>query len=155
MECGGQCLLTDSCSAFQFLENTCRLLDSTYLYRDTTDTSVAQIYMVDSDWAMRGTIQIFPLVNEHCLNKLNVFQLIILVLNYTMIVDTTWTLWTGWSNCDQICNTGDRHRDRQCPGSVPKGVPSKTAQYGGQRDCYGNSRVTHNTRCNTHYCNRM
>ena len=69
MECGGQCLLTGTCSAFQFLENTCRVLDATYLYRDKTDTSTTPIYMVDAKWAMRGTIQIFPLFKKYCLNN--------------------------------------------------------------------------------------
>ena len=56
MECGGQCLLTASCSAFRFIEggNTCYLYDATYLYRDKTDTSEVPIYMEDSKWALQG-----------------------------------------------------------------------------------------------------
>ena len=54
VECGGQCLLTSTCSAFQFLENNCLLLNPTYLYRDKTDTTGTDVYMEDSKWAMRG-----------------------------------------------------------------------------------------------------
>ena len=74
---------------------------------------------------------------------------------FSITVATTWTLWNSWSSCNQICNTGSRYRDRQCPGSVPLGDinrPPKTAQYGGQRDCANNPRHTEN--CNTFYCNR-
>ena len=56
VECAGQCLLTPSCSAFQTSDSYCRLLDSTYLYRDKTDTTGTPIYMVESKSAMQGKI---------------------------------------------------------------------------------------------------
>lgn len=71
------------------------------------------------------------------------------------IVDTTWTPWDSWSDCNQICDTGTRFRNRQCPGSNPVGrinIPPKTAQYGGERDCSGDPYEEPN--CNTHYCSR-
>ena len=70
-------------------------------------------------------------------------------------MDTIWTSWNSWSTCTEICNTGTRYRDRQCPGSVPLGTinrPPKTAQYGGERDCYGDPRETVN--CNELTCAR-
>ena len=71
------------------------------------------------------------------------------------LVATTWTLWNAWSTCNQICDTGTKYRDRQCPGSNPLGTinkPSKTPQYGGERDCSGDTREQPN--CNTHSCSR-
>ena len=67
----------------------------------------------------------------------------------------TWTQWDQWSTCNQICDTGTQYRNRQCPGSNPKGSinkPSKIPQYGGNRDCYGDPRQERN--CNTHLCSR-
>ena len=72
-----------------------------------------------------------------------------------ILVDTTWTLWNSWTACNQICDTGTKYRDRQCPGSNPLGTinkPAKTPQYGGERDCAGDSREQPN--CNTHSCSR-
>ena len=145
MECAGQCLLTPSCSAFQSSDSYCRLLDSTYLYRDKTDTTGTPIYMVESKSAMQGK-NLLGMNSNFMFMYCNVFSI---------TVATTWTLWNSWSGCNQICNTGSRYRDRQCPGSVPLGDinrPPKTAQYGGQRDCANNPRHTEN--CNTFYCNR-
>ena len=72
-----------------------------------------------------------------------------------ILVDTTWTLWNSWTACNQICDTGTKYRDRQCAGSNPLGTinkPAKTPQYGGERDCAGDSREQPN--CNTHSCSR-
>ena len=72
-----------------------------------------------------------------------------------VLVATTWTLWNAWSTCNQICDTGTKYRDRQCPGSNPLGTinkPGKTPQYGGERDCSGDTREQPN--CNTHSCSR-
>ena len=72
-----------------------------------------------------------------------------------ILVATTWTLWNAWSTCNQICDTGTKYRDRQCPGSNPLGTinkPAKTPQYGGERDCSGDTREQPN--CNTHSCSR-
>ena len=72
-----------------------------------------------------------------------------------LLVSTTWTLWNAWSTCNQICDTGTKYRDRQCPGSNPLGTinkPGKTPQYGGERDCSGDTREQPN--CNTHSCSR-
>ena len=44
-------------------------------------------------------------------------------------VDTTWTNWSDWSSWTYECDGREKHRDRQCPGSFPKGevnIPSKT-----------------------------
>ena len=68
---------------------------------------------------------------------------------------TTWTLWDAYSSCTEICDTGTKFRNRQCAGSNPVGhinKPSKTAQYGGERDCAGDSYEEPN--CNEHSCSR-
>ena len=55
MECGGQCLLTASCSAFHFSDqNSCQLYDATYLYKDKTDNPGTSVYMQDDLWNQRG-----------------------------------------------------------------------------------------------------
>ena len=67
----------------------------------------------------------------------------------------TWTAWDNWSTCSELCDTGTTYRNRQCPGSNTKGSinkPSKTAQYGGNRDCVGETREQKN--CNTFLCSR-
>ena len=53
MECGGQCLLTPSCSAFRFDDNSCQLYDANYLYKDKTDDGM-EVYMHDTLWNQRG-----------------------------------------------------------------------------------------------------
>lgn len=78
---------------------------------------------------------------------------------FSLQVDTTWTQWDGWSACDQMCDTGSQYRNRQCPGSNPRGQinkPAKTAQYGGERDCAnsGNTGAKQEQNCNTFDCNR-
>ena len=58
-----------------------------------------------------------------------------------------------------MCDTGSQYRNRQCPGSKPRGQinkPAKTAQYGGERDCAnsGSTGSKHEQNCNTFECNR-
>ena len=72
----------------------------------------------------------------------------LIVLKY--LVNAGWTSWGSWSSCTQICQSGTKQRNRQCAGSRPKRAP-KTAQYGGERDCSGNSWQW--VYCNTHKCN--
>ena len=62
VECGGQCLLTPSCSAFRFDDNSCQLYDATYLYKDKTDNGM-DVYMHDTLWNQRGNTRILSLVN--------------------------------------------------------------------------------------------
>ena len=57
VECGGQCLLTPSCSAFRFDDNSCQLYDATYLYKDKTDDGM-EVYTHDTLWNQRGTPKI-------------------------------------------------------------------------------------------------
>ena len=57
VECGGQCMLTSTCSAFQFTDGEeCRLFEATYLYKDVTDNNIHQVYMEDTLWNQRGNI---------------------------------------------------------------------------------------------------
>ena len=72
-------------------------------------------------------------------------------------VDTAWTDWSDWSSWSYECDRRDKHRDRQCPGSLPRGevnIPSKTPQFGGKRDCDGNPReekTSYSPVCNGKY----
>ena len=68
MECGGQCLLTPSCSAFRFDDNSCQLYDATYLYKDKTDNGM-DVYMHDTLWNQRGNTRILSLVNVFFVNR--------------------------------------------------------------------------------------
>ena len=60
VECGGQCLLTPSCSAFRFDDNSCQLYDATYLYKDKTDDGM-EAYIHDTLWNQRGNTRILRL----------------------------------------------------------------------------------------------
>ena len=70
-------------------------------------------------------------------------------------VSSAWTEWNDWSEWSYICNSASRYRDRQCPGSVPKGQinkPEPTPQFGGERDCDGDFRETQSR--SSPICNR-
>ena len=51
-------MLTPSCSAFRFDDNSCQLYDATYLYKDKTDDGM-EVYMHDTLWNQRGNARIF------------------------------------------------------------------------------------------------
>ena len=68
-------------------------------------------------------------------------------------MNTTWTAWSSWTNWyfynGYYHSRCQRYRLRQCPGSDPKYSTcsqcpgndpniTKSAQYGGERDCEGN-----------------
>ena len=55
-------MLTPSCSAFRFDDNSCQLYDATYLYKDKTDNGM-DVYMHDTLWNQRGNTRILSLVN--------------------------------------------------------------------------------------------
>ena len=54
VECGGQCMIEPTCSAFRFEDNSCQLYDANYLYRDKTDNPGMTVYMHDNLWSGRG-----------------------------------------------------------------------------------------------------
>ena len=56
VECGGQCMLEPTCSAFRFEDNSCQLYDANYLYKDKTDNPGMTVYMHDNLWSGRGNI---------------------------------------------------------------------------------------------------
>ena len=54
VECGGQCMIEPTCSAFRFEDNSCQLYDANYLYKDKTDNPGMTVYMHDNLWSGRG-----------------------------------------------------------------------------------------------------
>ncbi|CAG2239285.1 Hemicentin-1,Coadhesin,Adhesion G protein-coupled receptor B3,Thrombospondin-2,Thrombospondin-1,Mucin-like protein,Adhesion G protein-coupled receptor B1 [Mytilus edulis] len=56
-------------------------------------------------------------------------------------VDGSWTEWSEWNNCTDVCGGGLKSRNRTCSDPEP--------QFGGN-DCKGNN--TESTLCNQHYC---
>ena len=143
-------LATPSCTAFHFESSTktCRVLKSPYLYRDRTDNSKKDVYMQVSKWQLRGMIDIKSIIMlfSHNINhQLHIPQNVKTWFLILFLVDTTWTPWGNWDSWNywtssySDCNYRSRYRYRTCPGSNPKGSsgqkPSKTVQYGGERDC--------------------
>ena len=63
-------MLTPSCSAFRFDDNSCQLYDATYLYKDKTDNGM-DVYMHDTLWNQRGNTRILSLVNVFFAVNLN------------------------------------------------------------------------------------
>ena len=56
MECGGQCLIDQSCDTFSFVSNECKLLKADQLFKDETEQ--LEIYMEASLAARK--------LNEYC-----------------------------------------------------------------------------------------
>ncbi|XP_076099012.1 SCO-spondin-like isoform X4 [Mytilus galloprovincialis] len=56
-------------------------------------------------------------------------------------VDGSWTEWSEWNNCTDVCGGGIKSRNRTCSDPEP--------QFGGM-DCIGNN--TESKLCNEHYC---
>ena len=57
-------------------------------------------------------------------------------------VNVSWSSISEWTEWTYVCDSGDRYRYRQCPGSNPRAYtndgivkPPRTPQYGGERDC--------------------
>ncbi|XP_052105775.1 SCO-spondin-like [Mytilus californianus] len=56
-------------------------------------------------------------------------------------VDGSWTEWSEWNNCTDVCGGGLKSRNRTCSDPEP--------HFGG-KDCIGNN--TQNILCNEHHC---
>ena len=56
VECGGQCMIEPTCSAFRFEDNSCQLYDANYLYKDKTDNPGMTVYVHDNLWSSRDNI---------------------------------------------------------------------------------------------------
>ncbi|CAC5418366.1 Adhesion G protein-coupled receptor B2,Coadhesin,Thrombospondin-1,Adhesion G protein-coupled receptor B1,Mucin-like protein,Hemicentin-1,Adhesion G protein-coupled receptor B3,Thrombospondin-2 [Mytilus coruscus] len=56
-------------------------------------------------------------------------------------VDGSWTEWSEWNNCTDVCGGGLKSRNRTCSDPEPN--------LGG-KDCIGNN--THTILCNEHHC---